>query len=1234
MPGNPTAAPLSSVVIYDGSFSINKSNGKLDQTVGGFYQAYQDSAKSVSSKATAIVGNGQPGFNSTLNVIDSIGPGLFKKPFVGAAGTRWDNPTFDFSMKANDDAYSFHVTSSGGVCLTFSSFVTSTRVVDTDNDGLLDVWETKGLHLNIGDSTHPATFGGCADYPAERCVNLPAMGASPTKPDVFMEIDWLHGTQPTDHLHIPKIAALNAVGDTFANHGIAMHFDVGNNYQGKYYQNNTQVSPYIIQAAGLPKGSLQGGEVLEESDLLCTSINNNIAKNVSPTSLLGQALNMHPLTCEFAEPYAVLSYKRGFLSVKNGFPLAGMVPHFDNSRKDIFRYNLFGHALATFNADGTPTTDNGLPVPMGVPTPLSISGVADRPGADLMITLGLWRFDDVAGCDPTGASLNLPECADQTGTSLVQAGTLLHEFGHNLGLSHAGLGRTPNCMPNYQSQMNYLYQVRGLTDAQGLEHIDFSNGTLNQLDEYSLSKDPTSLGSLTYRVRYYSPSLPSGEGFSTRHCDGSLITDGAHEIRLETSTVTVPDWDRSGTQTPARFDVNFDGVKPPPQARMDVFNDSKDWHNLNLQQIGARLNTDGLSVNVGSLDIGSLDIGSLDIGSLDIGSLDIGSLDIGSLDIGSLDIGSLDIGSLDIGSLDIGSLDIGSLDIGSLNIGEMNFSDATSSLDPTNAAQPLKVQNTATSNILTWGSPTLGLIRHYNVYRVNTQDPTHPTPAAIYLLPSGYSIDGAPPLTTYTDPVNDSVNAGPACPQNHTCFNTTYRYYITSVDIIGTESSDSNSVSSEVTHLFVVADDQNVIYGNSFPTPTFKIFGDVAGSLSATNVVCTYTIASTDRHNVGTYSVITCPQGLNGKNPLQTSPTDAITYLAPDASYNDGTNHTQGRLTITPRHITVTAQHNGRVYDSTRSASTLPTITAGNLVFTDTPNFIETYDTKNVGNNKTLSTSGLVNDTNSGNNYTIDQFINDTTGIITPFPMTISATGINKVYDGTTAATVTLSDNHFTGDVISDSYTTARFPDKNVGKAKPVSVSGISISGTDAPNYTFNTTAMTTADITPRPLTVSATGIKKVYDGTTTTAVSLSDNRIAGDVFTDSYTSAAFTNKNVGTAKVVMVTGISISGTDAGNYMPNPTAISMADITVRPLTISAVTNTKSFDGTTSAAAVPTVSGIQIGDAVTNLAETYDTPAVGKGKTLSVSRYTVNDGNNGSNYIVTTHVDTTGVITKH
>ncbi len=81
-----------------------------------------------------------------------------------------------------------------------------------------------------------------------------------------------------------------------------------------------------------------------------------------------------------------------------------------------------------------------------------------------------------------------------------------------------------------------------------------------------------------------------------------------------------------------------------------------------------------------------------------------------------------------------------------------------------------------------------------------------------------------------------------------------------------------------------------------------------------------------------------------------------------------------------------------------------------------------------------------------------------------------------------------------------------------------------------------------------------------------------------------------------------------------------------------PLTISALSNTKTYDGTTSAAAAPTVVGLVGSDTVTGLSETYDNKNAGTGKTLTVAAgYTVSDGNGGGNYNVNTVPNYNGVI---
>ncbi|MBI2316987.1 MAG: hypothetical protein HYU75_08270 [Betaproteobacteria bacterium] len=166
----------------------------------------------------------------------------------------------------------------------------------------------------------------------------------------------------------------------------------------------------------------------------------------------------------------------------------------------------------------------------------------------------------------------------------------------------------------------------------------------------------------------------------------------------------------------------------------------------------------------------------------------------------------------------------------------------------------------------------------------------------------------------------------------------------------------------------------------------------------------------------------------------------------------------------------------------------------------------------------------------------------------------MSAAGVNRTYDATTGATVNLADNRFAGDALALAYGSAAFADKNAGTGKPVSVSGITVTGTDAGNYSFNTAATATANITPAALTVTASGVNRNYDGTTIASANLSDNRFAGDALTPTYASAAFADKNAGTGKAVTVSGIALSGADAGNYAPASTSASTTgNITVRPL---------------------------------------------------------------------------------
>ncbi len=164
-------------------------------------------------------------------------------------------------------------------------------------------------------------------------------------------------------------------------------------------------------------------------------------------------------------------------------------------------------------------------------------------------------------------------------------------------------------------------------------------------------------------------------------------------------------------------------------------------------------------------------------------------------------------------------------------------------------------------------------------------------------------------------------------------------------------------------------------------------------------------------------------------------------------------------------------------------------------------------------------------------------------------------------------------------------------------------------------------------------MTITALSNTKTYGSTTSAAATPTVSGLQGS---DTVTglSETYNSKNAGTGKTLSVAaGYSVSdGNSGGNYAVTTASSTAGVITRPPLTITALANTKTYDGTTSAAAAPTVSGLQGGDTVTGLSEAYDTAAIGTGKTLTVSSgYVVNDGNNGGNYAVTTVPNNTGVI---
>jgi trimeric autotransporter adhesin len=411
--------------------------------------------------------------------------------------------------------------------------------------------------------------------------------------------------------------------------------------------------------------------------------------------------------------------------------------------------------------------------------------------------------------------------------------------------------------------------------------------------------------------------------------------------------------------------------------------------------------------------------------------------------------------------------------------------------------------------------------------------------------------------------------------------------------------------------LTVTADNKTKVYGDTNPLLTGVVSGLIDGDTVA-GLGVNYTTTAVDRTAVAAGPVaITAGVGTNSENY-----TLALT---------------NGALTITQRALTVSAAGQNRVYDGGVAATVALTdnrLSGDVLTATNTAaSFID----KNVGTGKTVNVSGIALTGADAGNYSANTTA-ATTANITQRALTVGATGQNRVYDGGTVATVTLADNRIAGDVLTATNTAASFGDKNVGTGKAVSVSGIAVTGSDAGNYTYNTTAATTADITQRALTVSATGQNRVYDGGTAATVTLADNRVAGDVLATTNTAASFGDKNVGTGKTVNVSGIAVTGTDAGNYTFNTTAATTANITQRALTVGATAQNKVYDGGT-AATVTLGDNRVAGDvlAASNTSASFADKNAGVGKTVNVGGIAIT-GTDAVNYSVNSTAATTASIT--
>lgn len=180
--------------------------------------------------------------------------------------------------------------------------------------------------------------------------------------------------------------------------------------------------------------------------------------------------------------------------------------------------------------------------------------------------------------------------------------------------------------------------------------------------------------------------------------------------------------------------------------------------------------------------------------------------------------------------------------------------------------------------------------------------------------------------------------------------------------------------------------------------------------------------------------------------------------------------------------------------------------------------------------------------------YEDNDNIGNTTAKLIINKQDVTVTGFkaqSKVYDGNADAEVNSTNAKLDG-MIEGTYVgfdksglTFKFDDKKVGTGKAVkNTAHITLTGTDAGNYNLtNPIVKLTADITRKPVTVTAAVDEKTYDGlTNNAAVTLSaPELIAGDDVQFDKVTGTYVTADAGDAVEVEV-NYAISGADQGNY--------------------------------------------------------------------------------------------------
>lgn len=311
---------------------------------------------------------------------------------------------------------------------------------------------------------------------------------------------------------------------------------------------------------------------------------------------------------------------------------------------------------------------------------------------------------------------------------------------------------------------------------------------------------------------------------------------------------------------------------------------------------------------------------------------------------------------------------------------------------------------------------------------------------------------------------------------------------------------------------------------------------------------------------------------------------------------------------------------------------TMPMLTA---FMTRKDNVTETYyDGSHDAGYVLSSVASTQTSTQNGTNW-----VKDVNAVVAK-PITVSFADLSKVYDGTTTAAAGAGTLNGVVDKDKESVgvtAEAAYDQKNAG-TRTVNYTKVTLTGENSiRNYNLADKATGTGAITAAPLTLTVADVSKQYDGTTDVAdgqYAMSGTLYGADSLSGG--TYAYADKNVGTGKTVSLTGVTVNdGNEGKNYDLTIVNSTNSIINKKDVTVTFAPASKTYDGTDTAVAAGTLTGVVDADqeAVSVTAKvTYDSKNVGD-HAVNYSEVTLT-GAAAGNYSITNDVPAgTGTITK-